>query len=138
MTICVCVRVYVCCWQVCSSPGLDDPCHPHKDEGVSAGGGNDAETRRPDVPSGDEVSQQAGGVPHRLDHGQLTSTEHSGPGRRLHHVQVSVRPTFGTLDPRYNAVIWHHLRGPRCTEMRALGLYTCLETTTRHYPLIVH
>ena len=39
----------------------------------------------------------------------------------------------GTLDPRCNAVI--RQRGPRYTEMKALGLYTCLETTT---PDIVH
>ena len=91
----VCVCMYVCgssgvdraISQVRAPPGLDDPRDPDQDEGLSAGGGDDDASRRPDVPPGDEVPQQAGGVPDRLDHGQLASAQRAG--RRLLHVQVA-------------------------------------------------
>lgn len=78
----------MCNWQVCSSPRLDDSRNTDQDEGVSAGGGDDAETRRPHVQTGDEVPQQAGRVSDGLDHGQLTPAQRSR--RRFYHVQVSV------------------------------------------------
>jgi len=77
----------LCQCQIRPTSGLYDTCDTDKDEGLSAGRGDDDEARRPHVQTGDEVSQQARRVPYGLDHGQLSPAQRSG--RRLLYVQVS-------------------------------------------------